>query len=317
MPHCCGARVVGRDEFLALLGVGLLGALGACGGRRPPVVTARLTPSTPPTATSSTTSPSTTSTTTRPTLPPIPPPRPGSPRVVSGGNPVTGKVALTIDEGYCKECIDGYVEIARRTGIALTFSPNGVFGTLWEPHAAVLRPLIATGQVQIGNHTWSHPNLTALGTTGVRHQIARNEAWIEDTFGITARPYLRPPYGSHDRRIDEIAGEMGFTTILMWNGTLGDATVETPRELLGNALRWVRPGAIMLGHANHPTVLGVFDQVASLIAQRSLVPVTVDAMLGTSRAEGVSAAVPPTGSRPVPTEPEPIPTAQSTAVPYR
>jgi peptidoglycan/xylan/chitin deacetylase (PgdA/CDA1 family) len=210
------------------------------------------------------------------------------PRIVSAGPPFVRKIALTIDDGYCKECVDGYVEIARRTGVALTFSPNGLFGPLWAPHAAALRELIAAGQVQIGNHTWSHPDLTNLRTGAVRDQIRRNESWIEDSFGTTARPYFRPPYGRHSPRVDEVAAGLGFTTVLMWNGTLGDASVEAPETLLGLAQRWLQPGAIVLGHANHPTVLGVFDQIASLIQQRSLTPVTIDGLFGTSRAEGAS-----------------------------
>ena len=72
----------------------------------------------------------------------------------------------------------------------------------------------------------------------------------------------------------------------MWSGTLGDATAESPQELLGLADKWVKAGTIVLGHANHPTVLGLFDQLQELLAQRGLQPVTVDAMFGTSRAHG-------------------------------
>jgi hypothetical protein len=42
----------------------------------------------------------------------------------------------------------------------------------------------------------------------------------------------------------------------------------------------------MLGHANHPTVSALFDQIQALIAQRGLQPVTLDEMFGTSRAVG-------------------------------
>ncbi len=198
----------------------------------------------------------------------------------------TNQVALTIDDGYCAPCVDGYVAFAERSGIPLTFSPNGRFHELWAPHAAALRPLIAAGQIQIGNHTWSHPDMRHLNDTGVRIEIERNDDWIQKTFGITARPYFRPPYGMHDHRIDDLAGSLGYTTILMWNGTLGDATLETPADILGLAERWVRAGAIVLGHANHPTVLGLFDQLDALLAQRNLRPVTLDTMLGTSRAHG-------------------------------
>jgi len=41
-----------------------------------------------------------------------------------------------------------------------------------------------------------------------------------------------------------------------------------------------------LGHANHPTVLGCFDQLVTLIHSRTLTPVTLDEMFGTSRATG-------------------------------
>lgn len=74
--------------------------------------------------------------------------------------------------------------------------------------------------------------------------------------------------------------------MLLWNGTLGDATPISAQELLGLANRWVRVGAIVLGHANHPTVLGLFDQLQSLMATRGLRPVTLDVMSGTSRAVG-------------------------------
>jgi len=39
----------------------------------------------------------------------------------------------------------------------------------------------------------------------------------------------------------------------------------------------------MIGHANHPTVLGLFDQITALIAERALQPVTLDEMFGTHR----------------------------------
>jgi peptidoglycan/xylan/chitin deacetylase (PgdA/CDA1 family) len=113
--------------------------------------------------------------------------------VISRALNPTRQVALTIDDGYCRECIAGYVAFAQRTGIHLTFSPNGRFGELWRPHTAVLRPLIANGQVQFGNHTWSHPDLLRANDATVRTEIQRNEDWIEKSFGITARPYFGRP----------------------------------------------------------------------------------------------------------------------------
>jgi peptidoglycan/xylan/chitin deacetylase (PgdA/CDA1 family) len=146
--------------------------------------------------------------------------------------------------------------------------------------------LIASGQVQIANHTWSHKRLLGRRDTDIEADIQRNEEWIQATFGITARPWFRPPYGQHSRRTDELAASLGYTNILMWNGTLGDATVLTPGELMRQAERYFRPGTIVLGHANHPTVTKLFDELRELLAQRRLDPLTLDAMFGTSRTRG-------------------------------
>ncbi len=230
--------------------------------------------------------PDTTTKVPAPALPAIPPPRPGQPRVVSKAPGPTSQVVLTVDDGYCAECVAGYVDFAVRTGTHLTFLPNGTYSKFWAPHAARLRPLIAAGQVQIANHTWSHKDVTKLADGAIRDEIKRNDGWIEETFGITGRPYFRPPYGTHNARTDGVAASLGYTSILLWNGTLGDATVESPQELLDLADKWIQAGAIVLGHANHPTVLGLFDQITQIISKRGLQPVTLDAMLGSSRATG-------------------------------
>jgi peptidoglycan/xylan/chitin deacetylase (PgdA/CDA1 family) len=146
--------------------------------------------------------------------------------------------------------------------------------------------LIETGQVQIGNHTMSHLNLLESDDATIRADIEANEQWIQRVFGVTARPYLRPPYGARDDRTDRIAADLGYTRITMWNGTLGDSGAIDAAVLMDLARTHVQPGAILLGHANSPTVLGLLDGVRDLIIERDLQPVTLDTMFGTSRAQG-------------------------------
>jgi peptidoglycan-N-acetylglucosamine deacetylase len=256
-----------RSFLLALLG-GATGALAACAGNQPAPRRVLAMPLE------------------RAALPPIPPPHPGRPTIVSHASPSGGAVALTIDDGYNSEAVGAYVAFAARSGIPVTFSPNGINHHIWERHTERLLPLIAAGQVQIGNHTWSHPDLRALPDAAVREQIERNEQWIQKTFGITSRPWFRPPFGLHNQRIDELAASLGFTKILMWNGTFGDATPIPPDELLDLARRWLHPGTIMLGHANHPTITHLFGQVQQLLAARHLHPHTLDQLFGTTRATG-------------------------------
>ena len=166
------------------------------------------------------------------TLDVIPPAHPGDPHTIHHAPATTDQIALTIDDGYCADCVASYVEFARSSGIHITFSPNGAYQAAWNPHGSVLRPLIEAGQVQIGNHTYSHHDLRPMSASRIEAELERNEAWIERTFGVTSRPWYRPPYGFHTDRVDDIAGQLGYTNVLMWNGTYGDSGEITPEVLM-------------------------------------------------------------------------------------
>jgi peptidoglycan-N-acetylglucosamine deacetylase len=289
-PHCLG---LDRRALLGLLGLGVASALAGCDTEAHGEAAAashvhaaarhqvRPSPGRPPTPAA----------TAAATLPPIPPPAPGPSQVIWQGPPAAAKarqVAITIDDGYCAECAQAYATLAQTTGIHITFNPNGCYGEIWTPLAKTLRPLIEAGQVQIGNHTFNHWWLTELSDGEVTAQLEQNEEWIEQTYGITARPWWRPPFGAYDDRTNELAASIGYTNVLMWNGSYGDSTPLRPRAILALARRYLRPGVVMLGHANHPEVTGIFPQLAEIVTARGLHPVTLDEMFGTSRRAGRS-----------------------------
>jgi peptidoglycan/xylan/chitin deacetylase (PgdA/CDA1 family) len=201
-----------------------------------------------------------------------------------GGVPPTGVVsrlpgagsslALTVDDGTSTEVVAALVELARRTGLRLTFFPNGVYSS-WADNARALRPLVETGQVAVGNHTWSHPDLTTLGDKAVADQLTRNQQFLRSTLGVEHTPFFRPPFGAHNARIDRIAAELGHPTVVLWYGTLGDDVVLTPAQVLANARQWFQAQHIVIGHANNPAVTHVTDQLVELIHSRRLHTVTL------------------------------------------
>jgi peptidoglycan/xylan/chitin deacetylase (PgdA/CDA1 family) len=222
-----------------------------------------------------------------PPLPPIPPPHPGPSQKIDHGIPGSdNKIVLTVDDGYNADCVAGYVEFAKQSGIHLTFSPNGTYGKEWAPHADVIKPLLERQQVQIMNHTFSHHDLTKMTDAQITTELEHNDEWVQQNFGITTRPYYRPPFGFHNPHVDGVAANLGYTRMVLWNGSYSDSEVITPQFLMQMAQQYLKPGVIMLGHANHPTVLGLFPQILDLIKQRQLTPVTLDEMFGTSRATG-------------------------------
>jgi peptidoglycan-N-acetylglucosamine deacetylase len=287
-PNCLH---IDRRALLGLLGLGIASVLAGCDIQPPGAVPAadHLRPGSHPAPTSTTVlatqdRPSTTA----PAA--IPPPVPGASRVIWEGPAAAvaaKQVAITIDDGFCAECAQAYAAFAEASGIHITFNPNGCYGSIWSPLAKTLKPLIEAGQVQIGNHTFNHSWLTDLTDTQVTAQLEQNEEWIQQTFGITARPWWRPPYGAHDERTDEIAASLGFTNVLMWNGSYGDSSLLKPPVLLALAKEYLNPGVVLLGHANYLTVTQLFPEIAEIIASRDLHAVTLDEMFGTSRSTGM------------------------------
>jgi len=187
--------------------------------------------------------------------------------------PGTGqRLALTVDDGTDSTVVAAYARLAQETGLRLTFFANGV-NRSWTTNAPVLRPLVDDGQVFIANHTWSHPDLTKIDSARVAEEIRRNETFLTNTFGVTGRPFLRPPYGYHNATLDKQLADLGYPAVTMWLGSLGDSAVLPPATIVSEAEQWLLPEHLVIGHANHPGVIQAMDEIVRLIQQRNLVPV--------------------------------------------
>ena len=192
-------------------------------------------------------------------------------RLPGGGN----QVALTVDDGVNSAVVAAFGQFCRDTGTRLTFFVNGV-NPSWSDNAAELRPMVDSGQIQVANHTWSHPYLNRISLAAVRDQIQRNADFLRNTYGTEGTPYFRPPYGVHTVDTDRVAAELGYPTVTMWSGTIGDSLPETEANLVACATRSFAPRQIVLAHANLPTITRCYDQLSQLITSRNLQTVTLN-----------------------------------------
>lgn len=199
----------------------------------------------------------------------------GPPKLIDRLPGIGQNVALTIDDGVSPQVVRAYCDLARATGIRLTFFVTGSYPS-WTLNRDALRPLVDAGQVQLGNHTWTHPALTRLGPAAATSEITRCERFLVKTFGVTGKPFLRPPFGAHSTSSDALAAGLGYTAITMWYGSFGDSGLLTADVLLGEARRWLNAQAVVLGHANYPTVTTLYGQLVDLLRERALQTVTLD-----------------------------------------
>ena len=184
------------------------------------------------------------------------------------------QIALTIDDGSNGDVVAALVTLCREAGTRLTFFPNGQYRT-WGDNARDLWPLAESGQVAFGNHTWSHPDLTTLSDGEVAGELRRNQDFLRHTLGVTDTPFWRPPFGSHDERVDAVAADVGHPTTVMWNGTFDDGRVVSAEDLVAAAEQDFAAQAIVVGHANQPAISSVLDQLLGLVESRQLQTVTL------------------------------------------
>lgn len=191
------------------------------------------------------------------------------------GLPGEGKyIAWTVDDGADPEVVRAYAEFSRRTGTRLTFFINGQYPA-FRQHRDLLLPLVKSGQLQIANHTYSHAALTSLTDEQIIQELTRNDEEIRHLFGVSSKPYFRPPYGYYDARVLAAAASCGFTRPVLWYGSLADSSNISSAEVYAYAEKYALAQHIVIGHLNYRGVVSELDRIRALLDRRVLKTVTI------------------------------------------
>jgi peptidoglycan/xylan/chitin deacetylase (PgdA/CDA1 family) len=181
-------------------------------------------------------------------------------------------IALTFDDGPGPATERVVLPLLRRAGARATFF---VIGQNIPGHARALRGERALGAV--GNHTWSHARLTALGDRAVSSELGETQRQIERATG--RRPNVfRPPYGARNARVDAAARSLGLVEVL-WSIDSYDSRGFSAREVAHTVLKLVQPGAIILMHENLPATVKALPRILRILNHRRFELVTVPELL--------------------------------------
>jgi peptidoglycan/xylan/chitin deacetylase (PgdA/CDA1 family) len=185
------------------------------------------------------------------------------------------QLALTVDDGTSIEDVAALGRFCADTGMRLTFFVNGV-NKSWTVNAPLLQPMVSSGQIQLGNHTWSHPDITRISPAALGQQISRNADFLLSTYGVDGTPYFRPPYGRHNADTDRVAADHGYGTITLWSAEIGDSRPIDEATMVANAQGSFQGQQIVLAHANLPPISHCLPQLADIISAHGLQTVTLN-----------------------------------------
>lgn len=182
-------------------------------------------------------------------------------------------VALTFDDGPGVQT-DQLLAMLRAADALATWFPLG--------EVVAARPdrllAIAAAGHEIGNHSWSHPQLTARSNGQIETQINRTVELIEELLG--ARPTLvRPPYGAISKRVAAELGRLNAPAIL-WDVDPLDWRYRNADRVYRNVMRQVQPGSIVLLHDVHPSTVAAVPRILRSLVNRGYTFVTVSELFG-------------------------------------
>jgi len=212
-----------------------------------------------------------------------PPPSPTKPKTPPEPEPKTAVsavhvdgpyIALTFDDGPHQKLTPRLLDLLAEHHIHVTFF---VIGENAAEHPEILQRAVREGH-EIGNHTWSHPNLAKMTDENVRSQIQRTEEAIRSAIG--SQPTLfRPPYGSvtaHQKRF--IHDELGYE-IILWEVDPLDWKNPGPNVVSSRILKETRPGSIVLAHDIHAQTIQAMPATLTELEAKGFKFVTVSELL--------------------------------------
>ena len=156
--------------------------------------------------------------------------------------PPTKVAYLTFDDGPDPRWTPMILDVLRRYNAKATFF---VIGSAAERYPALLRRVVREGHT-LGNHTYSHADLTRLSASAFASEVSRADRAIRRITGKPTR-LLRPPYGAANGYTRSLAAGSGHR-LVMWDVDPQDWRRSGASVIARTVLRETDNGEVVLLH---------------------------------------------------------------------
>lgn len=172
----------------------------------------------------------------------------------------------------------GAGDLALATKVLTGFADRGATVTVlaigtWLQQSPDAAKIVVDNGHELGNHTWSHPDLTTLDEAGVRAEIERCRDRLA---ALTGSPgdYFRPSAAQHaTSEVLRLAGAAGYENVLSYGVDSRDFTDPGAPAIRRNVRKAVAGDVVSL-HLGHPGTLEALPGLLDDLAARGLKPVT-------------------------------------------
>ena len=187
----------------------------------------------------------------------------------SFGDCYENRIAITFDDGpgnATEELLDGL----RERGVKATFF---LIGKSIENYPDTVKRMAEEGHL-IGNHTYSHIQLSTVSTDEAYNEILRTNQIIEELTGQVPR-YIRPPYGSYS---EKLLTRINMSPIL-WSVDPEDWNTTNVSQVVRSVVKNVKCGDIILLHDIYKSSVTAALEIIDQLQDKGYVFVTVDQVI--------------------------------------
>lgn len=160
-------------------------------------------------------------------------------------------VAFTFDDGPSYNTIKIVNTLVKYDSKATFF----LVGNKIEKYAKTMDVLVKNG-MDIGNHTYSHKELTKLSDKEILKEIDLTNEVIYNKTGIKPM-FLRPSYGAMNKRIKKLS----TMPIIIWNIDTLDWKYHNSNKIKDKILKYVSDGDIILMHDTYVATSNAVEMV--------------------------------------------------------
>jgi peptidoglycan/xylan/chitin deacetylase (PgdA/CDA1 family) len=173
-------------------------------------------------------------------------------------------VALTYDDGPNPPYTGRILDVLEQEHVHATFF---LVGRAAQAYPTLVQREARDGDA-LGNHTWDHGHLILMSRSQMRASLQRTDEAIYAA-ARTRTHLMRPPFGSRDWMVMQVARKMGYT-VVMWSVPLAyDWEYPPPRVIAQRILAHVSDGAIIVLHDGNRGQLCSLKHLPAHVCDRS------------------------------------------------
>jgi probable sporulation protein (polysaccharide deacetylase family) len=199
-----------------------------------------------------------------------------TPSPIYRGHPDKPMVSFIINVAWGNEYLPEMLATLKKHQVKASFFLEG----RWVKNNPELAKMIVSAGHEVGNHSYTHPDMKRISAAQTRDQLLKTNEVIEAATGKKSI-WFAPPSGSYRDETVTIAAEFKMKTV-MWTVDTIDWQKPSPNQLINRVISKISNGSMVLMHPTESTAKSL-DTLITRIEEEGLKLGTVSDLMSEER----------------------------------